>query len=191
VVNKGAALAYSPSGLVPTLIVTTSPQEAPLTIPDSLSIAEYLAETHAELPLWPGDAHLRALARSAVAEMHAGFTEVRNAYGCNFLGQYSGPIPITQKAKREIERLLALWGDARKSTVERLKTLGQESEDEGFLFGKFGIADSFFWPVLWVCLSLFLRVRSNSRDVGANSLASASGRITSLLIRQRQRLWPG
>ncbi|KAH8746036.1 glutamine amidotransferase subunit pdxT [Hyaloscypha finlandica] len=148
VVNKGAALPYSPSGLVPTLVVTTLP-ESPLTITDSLSIAEYLAGSHPNLPLWPKDAHLRALARSAVAEMHAGFTEMRNTYGCNFLGHYSGPIPINEKAKKEIERMLTLWSDARKFTVERLKKVEKEDEDEGFLFGKFGIADSFFWPVLW------------------------------------------
>jgi hypothetical protein len=82
--------------------------------------------------------------------MHAGFTEMRNTYGCNFLGYYSGPIPINEKAKKEIERMLTLWSDARKFTVERLKKVGKEDEDEGFLFGKFGIADSFFWPVLWV-----------------------------------------
>jgi hypothetical protein len=82
--------------------------------------------------------------------MHAGFTEMRNTYGCNFLGHYSGPIPINEKAKKEIERMLTLWSDARRFTVERLKMVGKEDEDEGFLFGKFGIADSFFWPVLWV-----------------------------------------
>jgi glutathione S-transferase len=132
---------------VPILIDTTLPQDsssAPLTITDSLSIAEYLAESYPTLPLWPKDAHLRALARSAVAEMHAGFQEVRNTYGCNFLAQYSGPVPINDKAKKEIERFLTIWGDSRKFTVQRLKKLGKEDEDEGFLFGKFGIADSFF-----------------------------------------------
>jgi glutathione S-transferase len=154
VVNKGSAVPYSSAGLVPILIVTPVSErssEPPLTISDSLSIAEYLAETHPSLPLWPKDAYLRALARSAVAEMHAGFQEVRNTYGCNFIGQYSGPIPINEKAKKEIERLITIWSDARRVTIERLKKLGKEDEDEGFLFGKFGIADSFFWVVLWVC----------------------------------------
>ncbi len=26
----------------------------------------------------------------------------------------------------------------------------EAEKDEGFLFGKFGIVDAFFWPVLWV-----------------------------------------
>jgi glutathione S-transferase len=82
--------------------------------------------------------------------MHAGFQEVRNTYSTNFLGQYSGPVPVNDKARKEIERILTLWGECRKVTAERLKGLGKEEEDEGFLFGKFGIADAFFWPVLWV-----------------------------------------
>ena len=154
VVNKGSALPYSPTGFVPALIVTDSQEvSGPLTITESLSIAEYLAESHPELPLWPKDARLRALARSAVAEMCSGFSELRNTYGCNFTGQYSGPVPVNEKAKKEIKRMLTLWGDSRKATVERLKKVGLEGEDEGFLFGKFGIADAFFWVVLWVsCL---------------------------------------
>ena len=44
--------------------------------------------------------------------------------------------------------MLTLWGEARSRTVARLRELGKA--DEGFLFGGFGIADAFFWPVLWV-----------------------------------------
>jgi glutathione S-transferase len=153
VVNRGAALPYSSAGLVPILIATSKPSSSsspPLTITESVAIAEYLAESYPQLPLWPRDSYLRALARSAVAEMHAGFSEVRNTYGTNFIAQYSGPIPVSEKARKEIERLLKIWGDSRKVTVERLRVLEKEHEDEGFLFGKFGIVDCFFWPVLWV-----------------------------------------
>jgi glutathione S-transferase len=88
--------------------------------------------------------------------MHSGFQELRGTYGCNFIGQYSGPVPVSETAKKQVERLLTIWSDARNATVKRLKQLGKESEDEGFLFGKFGIADASFWPVLWVCcLSFF------------------------------------
>jgi glutathione S-transferase len=187
VVNKGSALPYSPTGFVPALIVTTDDaSEAPLTITDSLSIAEYLAESHPNLPLWPKDGRLRALARSAVAEMHSGFTDVRNTYGCNFLGQYSGPIPINEKARKEIERMLTIWGDARRVTAQRLKKLGKEDEDEGFLFGKFGIADAFFWVVLWVS-----QVRAGGRWITLLTFTSVSGHTISLLIPPRLRHWVG
>ena len=65
------------------------------------------------------------------------------------MAQYTGNIPLTDKAKQEAERVLIIWDQARTKTAERMKELGEE--DEGYLFGKFGIADSFFWPVLWVC----------------------------------------
>ena len=119
--------------------------------------------------------------------MHSGFTEMRNAYGCNFLGQYSGPIPINEKARKEIERMLTIWGDARKVTAQRLKKLGKEDEDEGFLFGRFGIADAFFWVVLWVS-QLRLEV-----EVGPFCLLviSVSGHTIFLLRPPRQRLWVG
>lgn len=188
VVNKGSALPYSPTGFVPALIVTTDDtSDAPLTITDSLSIAEYLAESHSDLPLWPKDARLRALARSAVAEMHSGFTEMRNTYGCNFLGHYSGPIPINEQARREIERMLTIWGDARRVIAQRLQKLGKEDEDEGFLFGRFGIADAFFWVVLWVSL-----IRAGGKGEPCCLLInSVSAHIIFLLIPPRQKPWLG
>ena len=89
--------------------------------------------------------------------MHSGFPALRNAFCANFTARYSGPVPVpvSAEARAEIERVLGLWGDARRATVRRLRELGKEEEDEGFLFGRFGIADAFFWPVLWVSISLF------------------------------------
>ncbi|KIM97469.1 hypothetical protein OIDMADRAFT_169286 [Oidiodendron maius Zn] len=136
---------YSNSGFVPVL-VPLSPK-LDIQIHDSLAISEFLAESHPEFPLWPKDRVLRALARSAAAEMHSGFQELRSNCPSHFLAKYTGNIPLTDKAKQEAERVLIIWDQARTKTAERLKKLGEE--DEGYLFGKFGIADSFFWPVLW------------------------------------------
>lgn len=112
-----------------------------------MSICEFLAESNPTLPLWPKDKQLRALARSAVAEMHSGFTELRT-YDSNFIAKYTGNIPISAQALKDIKRVLELWDNARRRTTTRMKELGEI--DEGFLFGSFGIADAFFWPVLWV-----------------------------------------
>ncbi|EEQ84354.1 glutamine amidotransferase subunit pdxT [Blastomyces dermatitidis ER-3] len=136
---------HSESGLVPVLTARSLPAHTQIT--DSLSICEFLAESHPDLPLWPKDRYLRALARSAVAQMHSGFTAVRSTYHSNFIGKYTGNIPVSQDAKKEIERILAIWTNARRQTTVQLKALGKA--DDGFLFGKFGIADSFYWPVLW------------------------------------------
>ncbi|KAH6716969.1 glutamine amidotransferase subunit pdxT [Leptodontidium sp. 2 PMI_412] len=136
---------HSKSGFVPILIpLSWSPS---LEINDSLSICEFLAESYPTLGLWPQDRELRALARSAVAEMHSGFGEIRNTYHTNFVAKYEGNVPVSEKGKKEIERMLALWDQARNATIARSQALGEK--DEGYLFGKFGIADAFFWPVLW------------------------------------------
>ncbi|KAL3476729.1 hypothetical protein BJX99DRAFT_258063 [Aspergillus californicus] len=136
---------HSPSTLVPIL---HHPSQN-LTITDSLSIVEYLAEQNPRLPLWPRDPNLRALARSAVAEMHSGFATIRNTFHTNFVARYTlaGAVPVPAGAKKEISRLLVIWDSARRATRERLGE--NKDEDEGFLFGGFSIADAFFWPVLW------------------------------------------
>lgn len=65
--------AFSPTGRVPCLV------DGAITVWDSLAIVEYLAERHANV--WPADAVARAWARSAAAEMHSGFSELRNRCG--------------------------------------------------------------------------------------------------------------
>lgn len=117
-------------------------------IHDSLAICEYLAESFPDYNLWPKDAKLRALARSAAAQMHSGFNELRSTYHTNFVAKYTGEIPLNDAAKKEVARLLNIWHDARSQATARLSELGQT--DDGFLFGSFSIADAFFWPVLWV-----------------------------------------
>lgn len=130
-----------------------------ITVTDSLAILEFLADQNPHLPLWPRDPALRALARSAAAEMHSGFPALRNTFHTNFVARYEGLIPASRSAgaKQEIKRVLRIWDDARRVTVERLGAgvIGEDSsagEDEGFLFGGFSIADAFYWPVLWVCI---------------------------------------
>lgn len=140
----------SPTGLVPFVECHSL---GDVKICDSLAICEFLAESHPELPLWPRDRQLRALARSSVAQMHSGFTTIRNSFGTNFVGQYTGNIPISEDAHKEIVRLLNLWDSARTATKERLALLGEA--DEGFLYGGFSIADAFFWPTLTVSTIFF------------------------------------
>ncbi|KAN0080774.1 hypothetical protein V8E54_003978 [Elaphomyces granulatus] len=137
----------SPSGLVPLLRISSPGSSDTFYLNDSLAICEFLAESHPQLPLWPKDRKLRALARCAVAEMHAGFLHVRNCFPSNFVGRYTGNVPVPAPARKEIERILTIWDHSRKVTSETLRGIGER--DEGFLFGSFGIADAFFWPVLW------------------------------------------
>ena len=67
--------AFSPSGKVPCLV------DGDVTVWDSLAICEYLAERFPRV--WPADARARAWARSAAAEMHSGFSNLRNTCTMN------------------------------------------------------------------------------------------------------------
>ncbi|KAL7271367.1 hypothetical protein RUND412_005879 [Rhizina undulata] len=133
----------TPAGWVPVLTV----RSLGITLHDSLSILEFLAESHPELSLWPRNRKLRALARSYVAEMHSGFQNIRNLYGSNYIARYEGEVPTEPEVDKEVARLLEIFGGMRRTTVAVLKEEG--GKDEGYLFGSFSIADAVFWPILW------------------------------------------
>ncbi len=73
--GDAAVRAVSPSGRVPCLV------DGDTVVWDSLAIAEYLAERFPKV--WPTDAVARAWARSASAEMHAGFMDLRSICSMN------------------------------------------------------------------------------------------------------------
>ena len=120
--------AYSPSKLAPAL------KDGDLVVWDSLAICEYLAEKFPEANLWPRDAALRALGRSATAEMHSGFQSLR------------GECPMAlDEAPRKLDISEATQKDVRK-IVERWNQLLKRSGGP-FLLGEWSIADAFFTPV--------------------------------------------
>ncbi|KAI1371036.1 hypothetical protein F4677DRAFT_450747 [Hypoxylon crocopeplum] len=147
-------------GLLP--VLQPDPKDEDFVVMDSLAICEFLAEKHPELHLWPQDPKLRALARTAAAQMHSGFSEIRNTCHTNFFGKYTGKVPITEAGEKEARRMVEIWSKARVDAKKRLQELGEE--DEGFLFGKFCIVDAFFWPVLWRFRSYQLPLTGISED---------------------------
>jgi glutathione S-transferase len=123
----------SPAGRVPVLI------DGDLVVWDTLAIAEYLAEKFLQHALWPRDAKARARARSLCAEMHAGFSQLRNhcpqnleatlpAVGARILAEQPGVLA-------DLQRIVAMWDEA----------LGASGGP--YLFGAFGTADAYFAPV--------------------------------------------
>ncbi len=119
----------SPNGKVPCLI------DGPTTVWDSLAIVEYLAERHEGA--WPADAVARAWARCAAAEMHSGFTELRNrcSMSCGVRVQLN---TVTAALNADLNRISALWNDG-------LKRFGGP-----FLAGAtFTAVDAFFAPVVF------------------------------------------
>lgn len=125
--NRSQFLTFSPSALVPCL------QDEDITVWESLAIAEYLYEAHPAV--WPLDRKARAFARSAVSEMHAGFTALRSI--CNMNCGIRVELP---------ERDAALQRD-----LDRLRQLFEQGiEDFGgpYLAGsRFTAGDAFFCPV--------------------------------------------
>lgn len=145
--------AFSPSAHLPCLHHFPSPSQAPspsdsppsptaltpeepIIVWDSLAITEYLADLHPSVPIWPplSDLPRRAWARSATAEAHAGFAELRHEMYFNVgvraeLGALSG------RASAQLARLDEVW-------TEGLARFGGP-----FLAGEeFGAVDAFFAP---------------------------------------------
>lgn len=124
-------LKHSPSGRVPVLQVGT------LTIWDSLAICEWAAEAAPAAGLWPADRHARAVARSVVAEMHSGFAALRQHLPMDLKCRHPGrALPADVRA--DIDRVLDIWRSCRT----------RFGADGPFLFGRFGLADAFYAPVV-------------------------------------------
>jgi len=121
---------YSPTRQVPVLLVNDEP------VWDSLAICETVAQLFPEKRLWPGDTRAQALARSACAEMHAGFRSLRSAMPMNIRASLPGK-GMSPAVERDIARIVALWSDCR----SRFGSGG------ALLFGHFTVADAYFAPV--------------------------------------------
>ena len=121
---------YSHAGRVPVLLA------GEMTVWDSLAITEYLAEQFPDKHMWPQDVAARALARSLVAKMHAGFGELRNAMPMNIQARLPGR-GRTHGAQADIGRVCEIWEDC-------LSRFGHHQ----FLFGAFSIADAFYAPIV-------------------------------------------
>lgn len=122
----------SPNGLVPYL------EHKGARVWESLAICEYCAEI---LPaLWPEDRLARAYARSISAQMHGGFSALRQALPMN-LGRTMRPRAqgLSEEAQSDIAALLGVWE----------RTLDKFSAQGPYLFGpEMGIADAMFAPIV-------------------------------------------
>jgi len=122
---------YSPTGLVPVLMVDDEP------IWDSLAICEAVADLFPGKRLWPDDSGARRIARAACAEMHAGFRALRNAMPMNIRASLPGK-GRAAGVQQDIERISALWASCR----------ARYGAGGALLFGDFTIADAFYAPVV-------------------------------------------
>jgi glutathione S-transferase len=135
---------FSPSGKVPCLV------DGGTIVWDSLAIAEFLAE---RVPgVWPSDAVARAWARCAAAEMHSGFSTLRDFCSMN-CGIRVRIDPYPPALLREWARMDALWHDG-------LARFGGP-----FLAGAtFTTVDAFFAPVAFRVQTYEPPLSARSRD---------------------------
>ena len=129
--TAGEIAKYSPAGRVPVLLLDDA------VIWDSLAIAETIAERWPEKQLWPADAGARGHARAVSAEMHAGFSALREAMpmNCRAMGRKVTP---TDAVAADIDRVFAIWTDCH-------RRYGDQGD---WLFGRFSIADAMYAPVV-------------------------------------------
>ncbi|MFN3401537.1 MAG: glutathione S-transferase family protein [Ferrovibrio sp.] len=132
--TKAEILLHSVAGKLPVL------KAGDLTIWESLAICEYIAETWPQAGLLPEDARARAVARSVMSEMHAGFVALRRELPMDIaklspLAQ-NGVTP-SEEAKLDIARVQQIWQDCR----------GRFGQGGDFLFGGFTLADAMYAPV--------------------------------------------
>ena len=108
-----------------------------LAIPESLAIAEFLAEIFTDLRLWPGDISARAKARALAAEMHAGFGALRNACPMN-LRRPAAPLDVNDAVRADVRRIEGMWQACFDDPA---------SGGGPFLMGDFSIVDAMYAPV--------------------------------------------
>ena len=137
---------FSPSGLVPVL------EDGSWVAWDSLGITEYLAERHHGV--WRGQRHARDWSKSAVSEMHGGFTTLRGTCGMN-VGIRARLREISPLLQRDLDRLDELWNDG-------LLRFGGP-----FLAGEeFTAVDAFYCPVAF-------RIQTYGLELSGNAMAYA------------------
>lgn len=127
--SKAEILAYSPTGKVPVL------KFGQLMVWESLSIIEYVNDTHPEAGIWPADVVERAHARSLACEVHAGFPWLRA--NCPMNLRRHAPRRLPAVVEGEVSRIVAIWRALRLKNASR----------GPFLFGKFTAVDAMFAPI--------------------------------------------
>jgi glutathione S-transferase len=129
--DKDRILSFSRAGKVPTLV------DGDVTVWDSLSIIEYLAERFPDAKLWPQDRAARAYARSISAEMHSGFLPLRSECGMN-LHRPVGAVTLSADVQANVARVQEIWTECR----------DRHGKSGPYLFGAFTAADAMYAPVV-------------------------------------------
>ena len=150
--------AFSPTMRVPCL------HDGTTVVWDSLSISEYLAERHPGM--WPSDPAARAWARSICAEMHSGFSPLRNEMPM-CIRERVDIRPWSPALERDITRVSEIWNESR-------RLFGKSG---AYLCGAFSMADVFYAPVAF-------RFRTYGVDPGGDAHAYLDSLLAHPLLKE-------
>lgn len=152
--NPSTFHAFSPTGKVPCLV------DGKTVVWDSLAIIEYLAEHYSQV--WPDQAEARTWARCAAAEMHSGFSDLRNICTMN-CGLRIRIDTFPPGLLRDISRIDALWNE------------GLDRFGGPFLAGShFTAVDAFFAPVAFRVQTYAPPLSARASDYASRILALRS-----------------
>jgi glutathione S-transferase len=161
-------------------------------IGETVAIAETLAERHPGAGHWPADPAARAMARYMMAEMHAGFRDLRGDCPMNLAKSYRDSLPRAD-VLADLARIEAIWARAQ----QRFGRAGP------WLFGTYSAADAFFAPVAARIAGYNLPVGPDAAAYVAAHLADPSFRRWRAMGRAKdaeqpsyrmpyaERPWPG
>lgn len=121
---------------------------------DSLAIIEYIADV--AKAGWPQDAASKAIARSASAEMHSGFTNLRNALPMNCKKHFPNH-PISSEVQQDINRIVNIWEYCRKNS-------NTSASSDVWLCGEFSGADAMFAPVVMRLIGYDVELSGFAKD---------------------------
>ena len=126
----GAIRQYSSAGRVPVLI------DGEIRVWDSLAIIEYVHEKSGSRA-WPSEGAQRAHARSISAEMHSGFSALRQNWPMQAASRNLN-VPLPVQGIADVQRIQEIWEDCR----TRYGGSGP------WLFGQYSAADAMYAPVV-------------------------------------------
>lgn len=133
-------------------------------VPETIAIAEELATRHPQAGIWPTDPKARSVARVLAAEMHAGFSALRNHCPMNLRVSYTHCAP-PEAVLADLDRLQLVWSWAQGQT-------GAQT----WLCGAYSAADAFFAPIAARIAAYNLSVGPSAKAYVAAHLAHPSFR---------------
>ncbi len=138
---------YFPAKTAPTMRTAEG-----VVVPETIAIAEELASRHPAAGIWPKDTKARAVARVLAAEMHAGFSALRDHCPMNLRVSYADCAP-SDAVLSDLKRLELLW-----------KWAKDQTGSQTWLCGDYSAADAFYAPVA-------TRIASYNLPIGAAAQA--------------------